>query len=166
MPAATNKADLLSVTQKEFAKLEKLISDIPDKQALTKREDDTSIKDVIGHRAHWIHLFLGWYADGQKGGPVAIPAEGYKWNQLKDYNAKLRANQADLSWHEVQAMLAKNHTKLLAFINSKDDAALYGSPMQGGGNNWTAGRWAEASGSSHYRSAAKWVRACLKSDKS
>jgi hypothetical protein len=34
--------------------------------------------------------------------------------------------------------------------------------MKGGGNKWTTGRWAEASGASHYRSAAKYVRACLK----
>ena len=164
MPAATSKADLLAVTKTEYAKLRKLIDGVPEAQAMLKREDDTSIKDVIGHRAHWADLFLGWYAEGQKGGEVAIPAPGYKWNQLKAYNARVRADQAGLGWDAARDMLATSHAALLAFLEGKDEAALYGGPMQGGGNAWTTGRWAEAAGASHYRSAAKWIRTQLRAD--
>jgi len=164
MPAATTKADLLAVTEKEYAKLCALIAAIPEAQALKKREAATSIKDVIGHRAHWARLFLGWYAEGQKGGKVAIPAPGYKWNELKAYNAQIRAEQAGLGWQAARALLAENHAALLKFLKAKDDKALYGGAMKGGGNAWTTGRWAEAAGPSHYRSAAKWIRACLKAD--
>lgn len=59
MPAATDKTDLMAVTATEYTKLRALIDAMPDAQALAKREDDTSIKDVIGHRAHWIGLFAG-----------------------------------------------------------------------------------------------------------
>ena len=71
--------------------------------------DATSIKHVVGHRAHWIELFLGWYADGLAGGTVEIPAPGYKWNQLKAYNAMVRKQQADLNWRDVAALLRANH---------------------------------------------------------
>lgn len=165
MPAATTKADLLAVTKKDYAKLAKLIETIPDEPAMRKREDDTSIKDVIAHRAHWIDLFLGWYRDGQAGKTVHFPAEGYKWNDLKAYNAALRAEQAGLGWADAKALLAANHANLTAFIDATSDAALYGSPMKGANNKWTAGRWAEAAGPSHYRSAAKWLRACIRADK-
>lgn len=67
MPAATCKADLASVTAREYGKLSPLIASIPADQALCKRVDDTSIKDVIGHRAHWIDLFPGWHARGLAG---------------------------------------------------------------------------------------------------
>lgn len=164
MPAATNRADLIAVTIKDYDKLRTLIDQMPAAQATLKRADDTSIKDVIGHRAHWIDLFLGWYAQGQAGETPEIPAPGYKWNQLKAYNADLRAAQADLGWDDVRDLLAANHARLLRFMETLDDAALYGGPMQGGGNKWTTGRWAEAAGPSHYRSAAKWVRACLRAD--
>lgn len=90
MPATT-KAELQAVTAREYDKLTKLIAPIDDATALRKREEETSIKDVIGHRAHWIALFLGWYRDGQTGKTVHFPAEGYKWNDLKRYNADLRA---------------------------------------------------------------------------
>lgn len=165
MPAATNKADLLAVSEKEYAKLLKLIEGISDSQAMKKRAEDTSIKDVVGHRAHWIKLFLGWYAAGQDGDKVAIPAPGYKWNQLKEYNAQLRADQSDLTWPDAKRMLAKNHEVLLVFLEEKDETVLYGDPMPGGESKWTTGRWAEAAGPSHYRSAAKWIRACLKADR-
>lgn len=163
--AATSKADLLSLTEKEFAKLKTLLVSLEADAALRKREDDTSIKDVIAHRAHWIELFLGWYADGMAGKPVHFPAEGYKWNDLKRYNADLRARQAHLGWAEAMALLDANHEKLLEFLQSLSDAELYSGPMKGAKNAWTPGRWAEAAGASHYRSATKYIRACLRADR-
>ncbi len=160
--AATHKSDLLDITQKEFAKLQALIAPVTDQKALQKDEDDTSIKDVIGHRAHWIDLFLSWYADGQAGKPVYFPAKGYKWNELKRYNAELRQTQAGLSWGAAIAALEDRYAKLIAFIEANPDSELYGGPMKGGNNNWTPGRWAEAAGPSHFRSAAKYIRARLK----
>ncbi|MDJ0686487.1 MAG: ClbS/DfsB family four-helix bundle protein [Alphaproteobacteria bacterium] len=160
--AATKKSDLLAVAAKEFAKLEKLIAPVDADRALVKDEDDTSIKDIVAHRAHWIDLFLGWYADGMAGKEVHFPAEGYKWNQLKAYNADLRARQSGLGWDAAREGLADRHAALMAFLEGLDDADLYGGPMKGANNNWTPGRWAEAAGPSHYRSAAKYIRARLR----
>jgi len=162
MPAATNRADLIAITEKEFDKLSNLLAKVDDALASYPCEDGISIKHVIGHRAHWTGMFFDWYAQGQKTGKADIPAKGYKWNQLKAYNAKLRADQTGLSWDHVQELLKESHTRLLKFINKMNDAGLYAAPMKGGGNKWTTGRWAEASGASHYRSAAKFVRSCLR----
>ena len=165
MPAATNRADLLAVTAAEYVRLTDLIADLPPEVALRKRDDDTSIKDVIGHRAHWIELFLGWEAEGRAGGQPEIPGPGYKWSDLKAFNAQLRKAQARLGWSEVRDMLSINHGRLVAFIEGSDEARLYGGPMPGGGSKWPTGRWAEAAGASHYRSAGKWIRACLRAEK-
>ena len=162
MPAAQSKSDLLDTTHVEFNKLRATIARIEDNQATVKDEDDTSIKDVVAHRAHWVELYLGWYRDGQANRDVYFPARGYKWNQLKAYNRELRNAQSDLSWPDAIALLDSTHQKLLDLITSMSDAELYGAPMKGAHNDWTAGRWAEASGSSHYRSAAKYIRKRLK----
>lgn len=161
MPA-TSKMELLAISEKEFSKLGQLLSAIDPDQALTKDEDDTSLKDIIGHRAHWIELFLGWYSDGCSGTEVFFPAKGYKWNELKRYNADLRRSQADLSWQDAQDLLNRNHASLMALIKAASDNDLYCGPMKGANNDWTFGRWAEAAGPSHYRSASKYVRARLK----
>ena len=81
--AAQTKSDLIGITAKEFAKLAKLIDGIDTPAAMRRGHDDTSIKDVVAHRAHWITLFIGWYTDGLAGKPVHFPAEGYKWNDLR-----------------------------------------------------------------------------------
>lgn len=162
MPAAKTTKELFAVTQKEFDKLHKLIAKLDEAVALAKDETGTSIKDVIAHRAHWIELFFGWYADGLAGKPVFFPAEGYKWSDLKGYNADLRAQQADMGWPQAVAALEASHRKLLVFIGSHSDAYLYAGPMKGANNAWTPGRWAEAAGPSHYRSAAKHIRLVLR----
>lgn len=164
MPAATTKADLLAVTAREYDKLSALIADLDADLAMRPFEDGWSIKDVLAHRAHWIDLFLGWYHDGQAGKEVAFPAPGYKWNQLKAYNAAQRAAQTDLSWNAARVALDIAHDRLRQFLENLDDDALYGGPMKGANNAWTTGRWAEAAGPSHYRSAAKFVRACKRVD--
>jgi len=162
MPAKT-RDELLAATRQEYGKLDALIAGLSDAEAVARYQDDTSIKDVIAHRAHWIGLFLGWHADGMAGREVFFPAPGYNWNQLKAYNAKLREAQSHLSWTEAMSLLSENHARLLRFIASHDNAELYGGPMQGARNDWTPGRWAEAAGPSHYRSASKYIRQSLKS---
>ncbi|MFK7964261.1 MAG: ClbS/DfsB family four-helix bundle protein [Burkholderiaceae bacterium] len=162
MAAAANKSDLIAVTEKEYEKLAKLLESVSARQAGKKEEDDTSIKDVVAHRAHWITLFLGWYKDGLAGKEVFFPAKGYKWSELKAYNRQLRLDQRAMSWPDAASLLKTNHKKLLKFMRDCSEADLYGHPMKGANNQWTAGRWAEAAGPSHYRSAAKFVRACLK----
>jgi len=162
--AATTKKELLAVTEKEFIKLSQLLDEISSKTATKKREENTSLKDVVAHRAHWIELFLGWYKDGQAGKEVFFPAKGYKWNQLKEYNKQLRMQQSGLNWNDAKKMLQSNHQKLIKFINSHSNKDLYGGPMKGAHNDWTPGRWAEAAGPSHYRSASKFARQCKKSE--
>ncbi|MBM7066279.1 ClbS/DfsB family four-helix bundle protein [Actibacterium sp. 188UL27-1] len=161
MPGATTKSELLTITHKEFARLDQLIGDLSEETALAGADDETSIKDTIGHRAHWITLFLGWYADGQAGRTVHIPAEGYKWSELKAYNAAVREMQADLPWASVVTLLRRNHAKLIDFITGLSQMELYGAVMVGN-DKWTTGRYAEAAGASHYRSARKYITSCLK----
>jgi hypothetical protein len=159
MPAATTKADLVAVTIKEWSKLQKLVSSVPEEVALRPLEDDTSIKDVLAHRAHWIDLFFQWLEEGEH---AQMPDHGVKWSELKPYNTAMRDRYRPLSWQEVQDRLEHAHERLLEWIEATDEVALYGGPMPGGNGKWTTGRFAEASGPSHYRSAAKYVRACLR----
>ena len=159
---ATSKQALLAVTEKEFSKIVRLIETVDAEAATRKRADDTSIKDVVAHRAHWIDLFLGWYADGVAGKEVHFPAKGYRWNDLKRYNADLRHRQANLTWADAVDMLMERNRSLLSFIQGLREDELYGAPMPGARNAWTTGRWAEAAGPSHYRSASKFIRAAMK----
>lgn len=163
--AAKSKSELIDITEKEFKKLKKLLETIDTDTAMEKREEETSVKDVIAHRAHWIDLFLGWYGDGQSGKAVFFPAEGYKWNDLKRYNADLRERQSNLDWPSALDLLQLNYDRLIEFIEGCSEEELYGGAMKGAKNAWTPGRWAEAAGPSHFRSASKYLRPILKAKK-
>ena len=132
--AATTKDALLHVTDAEWAKLSALLASIPHAAVLQPDDEGTTIKDIVGHRAHWIDLFLGGYHDGQAGREVHFPAPGYKWSDLKAYNIKLRADQAGLGWQDGCKMLEDRHAGLRAFISAHDNGALYGGKMKGGRN--------------------------------
>ncbi|MEO0913868.1 MAG: ClbS/DfsB family four-helix bundle protein [Pseudomonadota bacterium] len=69
--------------------------------------------------------------------------------------------QAELGWEAARAWLVERHTALLVFIAGLSEAALYGGVMIGH-DKWSVGRFAEASGASHYRSAVKFVRKALR----
>ena len=158
MPAATTKTELLEAHDREWRKLEALLGTVSDDLAETKDADGVSIKDITTHRAHWIGLFFQWLEEGDA---AQMPDHGVKWNGLKAYNAGLRARYATVTWAEARADLAREAALLRAWIVAQEDATLYGGPMPGG-TGWTRGRYAEAAGPSHFRSAAKYVRGRVK----
>jgi hypothetical protein len=162
VPAATNRADLIAVTEKEYARLATLIGGIPADMALRKAEDDTSIKDIVAHRANWIGLFFGWVAAGRAGDPVHLPVEGYKWSELPAYSRALRAAQRDLGWDAARAGLADAHDRLMRFLEETPEAELYTPGCYAWTGKWTLGRYAEAAGASHYRSAARVIRGWMR----
>lgn len=162
MPAATNRTDLLNVTKNEFAKLTRILDTVSEDTAKTAPEGEVSVLDIVLHRAHWAQLFLGWVRDGRAGQDVQIPDKGYKWNQLKVYNAALRQRYAGIGWIDARERLVTAHSDLMAFITAETDDALYTQHLHPWMNDWTIGRWAEASGASHYRSASKYIRKVMK----
>ncbi len=163
MPAAKNRDELLSVYQKEYDKLMKTLSAVDAEMAvIPSKEDPETIKDVIAHRTHWVGLYLGWYQGGVAGKDVQVPADGYKWNQLKAYNAKLREASQPVPWDTVLAEFIAAHDALTELLTSLDNEALYTKNLYPWMNNWTLGRWAESAGPSHCRSANKYVRKILR----
>lgn len=162
MPAATTRAELLASTEKEWARLWAQVEAVPRSLRVSRDDDDISIKDILAHRTHWIGLFFQWLDEGLRTGTAAMPDHGVKWNQLTAYNADLRLRYAGQSWSETCDRFTAAHERLTAFMRVQTDDALYGGPMPGG-TGWTTGRYAEAAGPSHYRSAAKYIRARLRS---
>ena len=160
--AAKSKSELLAVSEKEFSKLSDVLDNVPAGFALVADDDGLSIKDIVGHRAHWLTMFAGWVADGRARREAHVPALGYKWNQLPAFNAELRKTQSSLGWDAARSFLLDEHKKFLTFLEAETDETLYGPSNVSWTNKWTIGRWAEAAGPSHYRSATKFIRGTLR----
>lgn len=163
MPAATNKSALLEVFDKDLAKLRRTLGGVDELTSrLSPPDDPTTIKGIIAHRTHWIGMFHRWYEDGVSGREVFVPAKGYKWNQLKDYNAPLYEQGNAREWSEVLSDFDTACGKLRALIEALDEHELYGVGIHAWTGKWTLGRYAEASGPSHFRSANTYIRKTLR----
>ena len=163
MPAATNKADLLTSFDKEYAKLAKTLDGIDEASASLHTDDDkTTIKGILAHRIHWFGLFFGWYETGRAGQTVEIPAPGYKWNQLKAYNAPIYAAGNDRAWPDLLADFQAGAEKLRDFLDARDDTELYTPDRYDWTGKWGVGRWAESAGPAHFRSANTYIRKVIR----
>jgi len=159
MHAAANKSDLLSVFDKDLAKLTQTLAGIDEETSqLSSPDDPTTIKGILAHRTHWMGQFHHWYEEGVAGREVHVPAKGYKWNQLKAYNAPIYAQAQRRDWETLQADFKAACTKLRTLIDALDDAELYGAGVYAWTGKWTLGRYAEASGPAHFRSAHRYIR--------
>lgn len=163
MPAATNKSDLLAVFDKDLAKLRKTLASVDEgKSSLSTPDDTATIRGVLAHRIHWMGMFHTWYEDGLADREVHVPAKGYKWNQLKEYNAPIYAKGDETSWGELLSQFDEACEKLRAFIETRDEDELYIGGVHSWTGKWTLGRYAEASGPSHFRSANTYIRKALR----
>ncbi|MCR9121570.1 MAG: ClbS/DfsB family four-helix bundle protein [Phyllobacteriaceae bacterium] len=163
MPAATNAQELLAAFDRDLAKLQKTLDGVD--EAMASRHtaaDAVTIKGVIAHRTHWIGLFFDWYEGGVAGETVETPAPGVKWNQLKAYNAPIYEAANGRPWSELRSEFDAAAARLRAFIAENGDDLLYVKGLYPWMNNWTIGRWAEASGPSHFRSANTHIRKVLR----
>jgi len=163
MPAATNKSELLAVFDKDLAKLRKTLTEVDEEtSALSAPDDAATIKGIIAHRTHWMGKLHHWYEDGVASREVFVPAKGYKWNQLKAYNAPIYAKGDDTPWAELLSNFDAACDKLRSFIVSRDDHELYTNGVYAWTGKWTLGRYVEAAGPSHFRSANSYIRKALK----
>tara|TARA_Y100000815_G_C13144550_1_gene425632 strand:- start:128 stop:634 length:507 start_codon:yes stop_codon:yes gene_type:complete len=163
MVAATNKTELLAVFDGELARLRQTLASVDEQTStLSSPEDTTTIKGIIAHRTHWMGLFHQWFEDGVAGREVSVPAKGYKWNQLKAYNAPLYLKGNDTPWADLLREFETACKKLRSFIASREDHDLYAQGVYAWTGKWTLGRYAEASGPSHFRSANTCIRKTLR----
>ncbi len=154
MPAAKTKSELLDVTGKEWTKLQRVLETFDEASGTRPGRDGFTAQRLIGHRAAWIDLYFDWCEAAAKDQEPEMPAPGFKWNQLPDLNDQIWAAQRNWTWPSSVAALTAAHERLLRDIEAATDDELYGQPLAPG-LKWTRGRYAEASGPSHYRSATK-----------
>lgn len=97
MARPTNKTELIAYAQQEYAKLLKLISEMPDqnisfnfvlnpsmKEAHWKR--DKNLRDVLVHLYEWHQLLLNWIKANQAGDAQPFLPAPYNWRNYGQMN--------------------------------------------------------------------------------
>jgi diadenosine tetraphosphate (Ap4A) HIT family hydrolase len=112
------KEELLAGSQAERAALEKLLSDLtPEQMVRPGVLGEWSVKDILTHLSEWEQMFLGWIGASQRGETPAVPAEGYKWNQLAALNLRIYEKYRDLPLPEVLALSEASYQQVMAVFS-------------------------------------------------
>jgi hypothetical protein len=123
--------------------------------------DGWTLSDLVAHLAEWQSMFLGWYDDGLKGIVPAMPAPGYKWNEMPRLNQAIWAKHRSRSPAAVRADFDSGYRRILRLVEALSAGAL----LEPGHFSWT-GKHALATylgpnTASHYRFAIRVIKRWL-----
>ncbi|MEA4810999.1 MAG: ClbS/DfsB family four-helix bundle protein [Anaerolineaceae bacterium] len=163
MPRARTKQELLDFADKEFARLQQLLSQFtPEEMDRCQVFPGRSVKDVLAHLYDWQVLLQGWEAQAAMGQKPLMPRQGYTWREIPALNEKLYEESKDLSVEVVLKNLKEGHEQALRKIQdySAEDLETKGKFTWTGSSNLAS--YYASTTSSHYVWASELFRKLLK----
>jgi hypothetical protein len=124
--------------------------------------DGWTVSDLVAHLAEWQFMFLAWYDAGLSGVTPAMPAPGYKWNELPRLNRAIWAKHRARSHASARADFDAGYSRILDLVERLSERQL----LEPGHFAWTGAHglktYLGGNSSSHYRFASKvlkrWTR--------
>lgn len=163
MPRPTTKPQLLAEAQAEFDALELFLAALsPDEMTQPTPTGNWSPKDYLAHLYEWQQMFFAWYESGLRGENPAVPAAGYKWNQLPALNQAIFERYHDLPLDEVRDKFRSSHARTLALIESLPETDLFTRGLYPWMNDNYLSAYISANTGSHYRWALTDLRKALR----
>jgi hypothetical protein len=166
MAVPQNKAELLAAIEKNFARLRDTLGQVPETRVTEKSLEGhakgtvMSVADLVAYLVGWNELVLKWLDRDAAGQQADFPETGFKWNELGRLAQKFYRDYADLPYAELVGRLETAKARIVAEIEARDDAALYGKPWY---EKWTMGRMIQFNTASPYDNARgrlrKWLKA-------
>ena len=152
MPRPTTKPQLLAEAQAEFDALERFLAALsPDEMLRPLPSGEWVPKDYLAHLYEWQQMFFTWYESGLRGENPAIPAPGYKWNQLPALNQAIFERYHDLPLEEALDKFRSSHARTLALIESLPEADLFTRGLYPWMNENHLSEYISDNNVSHYR---------------
>lgn len=159
MPRPSTKRQMIDLAVKEFSALVSMIEKLPPvENRPTGSEDEWAGEDFIAHLLEWQNMFFGWYTSGCRGETPAVPAPGFKWNQLPALNLEIYRKFQGRPIKELFAALAESHQKLIELIEWLPEEDLFAPGLFAWQKNNTLAAYIVSVGSSHYLWARKEIR--------
>jgi hypothetical protein len=112
----------------------------------------------MAHLVEWKKMFLGWYAEGLRGGNPRTPAEDLKWTQTPALNDRIYRKWKDESFAVILAEFESAYAEMLELTRSISEEKLFRKGLYPWLRVWPLARWIAAQTSSHYRWARTRIR--------
>jgi len=164
MSKFTTRDEFLADVDKERAALDKLLAEIPTEHKGVEVVDDMTVKDFLAHRTEWGAMMLGWLAEARDGGTPAVPSPQYKWNQLKELNADIKARYADVPLATIERDFAQVHDQLRDVIAAATDEELFTKKHYTFTGSSDLVTYLNSATAAHYRSARRHIKKWWKAE--
>jgi hypothetical protein len=163
MPRSFTKAQLLDNARFEHAALERLLEKLsPDDMVHPGILGDWSVKDILAHLIEWEQMALGWVETGLSEKTPAIPAQGFKWNQLPALNQHIYEKHRDRPLVEILEQFHSSYQQILASIEGFSEESLFTRGYYAWAGNNALAAYFNSATASHYLWARKEIQKGLK----
>lgn len=140
MARAHTKEELLIQAEKNFNKLQQLLSDLDaddltadfhfdseflQKQSAAHWQRDKNVRDVLIHLSCWHQLVLDWVEKNQNNQSSNFLPENYKWNQLAQVNQLFWQQHQTTTLNQAQQALRQTHQETMNLINRFNNEELF-----------------------------------------
>ncbi|MGI9627841.1 MAG: ClbS/DfsB family four-helix bundle protein [Longimicrobiales bacterium] len=162
MPIPTSRAELVEQLSAAYAKLRHDLASAGPEIATVECVDDWTVKDVLAVRSWWTHAVTGWIEAGREGRELALPAEGYRWNETPRLNRDIVADASSESYESVLRRLDQGFERAMACVAALDDGELLDSAVFAWAGKWPVSRWVSINTTRQYVTARKYVRRAIR----
>jgi hypothetical protein len=158
-----NKPQLLSAIEKEYGALEKYLAGLtPAEMTFSAGPEAWTVRDILAHLYEWQQMFFTWYESGLRGETPALPAPGYKWNQLPALNQSIHDKYCGLTPEQALALFRESHQRTAHFIEKLPEADLCSPGLYPWMNQNTLMAYLNSITAAHYVWALKDAKKVLK----
>lgn len=160
MPLPTTKSELLEKLKQAYTKLDSEFDVVDsEREKLKDIEGNISCCDVLSYQIGWANLLIGWEQQELKGKTPAMPAKGFKWNQLGDLAQYFYSQSSKKSLSKLRLEFNETYLKLVAWIESLTEQELFKSNQRKWtGDKWAIAKWIQVNTIAPYSSARTKVR--------
>lgn len=172
MGRPTTKEDLLTAASANYKKLNKLISDLTEKELSTpfdfsndekKKEAhwkrDKNLRDILIHLYEWHQLLLNWVQSNQNGDYKTFIPEPYNWKTYGALNVKFWEKHQSTPLEEAKKMLQKSHNEVVKIAEGFSNDELFSKGVYKWVGGSTLGSYFVSVTASHYDWAMKKIKA-------
>ncbi len=165
MPVPASKRKLLEAIETNYARLVLDLSRVTPEQVWSRtmpghaKGTMISVHDLVAYLIGWNELVLKWCECRDQGLAVDFPETGFKWNELGALANKFYHDYEMLSFDALLLRLEAAKNALVALVEARTDAELYGAPWY---EKYTLGRMIQFNTSSPYANARGRLRKWLK----
>jgi hypothetical protein len=165
MPRPKNKAELLYTSKINFRKLLQLVNSftpLEQKAEFPKGTLNRNSKDVLAHLHHWHTLLLGWYNNAKEGKKPDMPAKGYTWKTLPEFNKQINIQYQSTSFNQALKLLNESYLEVQKLIEAHTEEELFEKKRYSWTGSTSIAAYIISATSSHYDWAYKFIRKATK----